>query len=1148
MSRHLSYSDNTSGSDWSRRDPYTDDDIAKITDPSGSLNERPRTAIPSPLARVDLVKNAFRTLAADKRLRGAVMHRRLVSDALDVMQLMFNLPAHSPAVRIVRWSAPERLANLAREPEHAGIAHALGVFLRADSEAYNFADADDWYILMLDNRPIGSTSPATLAMGAPDAAPQPSIMLEEGVELFNVRTRDLHERDTDFIVWLVRYLNAMPTLRRRMPELYDYVLANLDILRSSRPDAYAEVTAAVPNPAAFTPDTRDGSALMAADYDEYTLTPGLRVLGMPVYCRRPDDALRHVAHSDFMLRPRRKQPEGESMPLVLAEGLQTPGTRPYRYITRPWDPTTRVRTGSLPPEERTLPGTSEVYPWLGVADLLEPVLIELSSSIDAAHWLDPTASAKSGDNGFLIPVRPLFFRYFDAEFLRADVAPGKRVLEMIPSPDGMAVTLRIPVAGGYIELCRTYRRTPAGAFTADDAGLTGAILPPVPVSVSVFPFVRTGSSDMYNVQLLELCRDYKPHIEFYAGSPGPLRQRRAPVRRTRFRIGSSEYHEIDSAIDAIRVTLAAPDGSEAAAGIALPVWPDYRPSATPFTFAVDFGTTNTHIEYAEGDNPPQPLAFQESSEATLVATLARKGSMAQFESVMELEFIPRSIDGFYSFPLRTVLAENEDNDARPEALRTANISFAYERKEFSRYRVHTNLKWGSDPILTEQFLREVVMLLRARVLASGGNPALARVIYFYPVSMKRSLQNRYFTLWEQLADKYLGGHAPGRITACPESSAPAFHYADAATTGADFVSVDIGGGTTDVVVYRADADGMSSRQSAIASFRFAGNTIFGDGFVYADARNNPLVAEYSAYFSRAVTEDPDLAYLDVILGGITASGRSEDINAFLFSIEHSPALRDLPAIDRRRFSYNSLLADDPARKLIFVYFFSAIIYYVATMLRESGAPMPKQIFFSGTGSKILGIVGRHDTVERLARLIIERVYGTPYSSVHFTLKTDIEAPKEVTCKGGVELLRRLDTRGADAEAITPEGIARCKTAFSPGAPESGYTYRSVRDPEARKDIADAARRFHAFLRELLSRELRDELGVPQEVFDFFSAHADDDIDNYLSGGIEARLPIDEGADEAVEDVPFFYPLAGVIRNTLVPNLTQVNLKTRNTHL
>ncbi len=1148
MSRYLSYSDNTSGSDWTPKDTYNDDDIAKISDPGGGLNERPRTAIPSPFARVDLVKNAFRTLASDKRLKGPAMHRRLVSDALDVMQLMFGLPGYGADIRVVRWSPVTQIERMGATPEHHDLANTLSLFLHADAGAYNFSLDDDWFILLYGNQVVGSTSPATMAMGAPDARPVAGIMLEEGVPLFMERTRNLHERETDFIVWLVRYFCSFPELRRRMPVVYDYILANLEILRNERPDAYVEVTRHIPNPAAFTPElSAKGSLAMQTDYEEYSVSPGLRVLGIPVYCRRTDDALRHLTDSDFMLRPETEQPAATRLPLVLCEHFETPGVRPFRYINRPWNVLTEVRTGGLPPEERILPGTSVEYPWLGVADFLEPTLISLSTGIDDSHWLDPYQSRRRGVDGYLLPVKPLLFKYFPASFLASDVAPGKRALEMTETTDGIAVILRIPTRGGYVELKRTYRRLPAGTWMADDSSPEGNILPPAALSVSVFPFVRTGKEDIYNIQLLELCRDYKPRLDFYRGSD-EVTQRRAPMQRTRFKVGSSTYYEIDSAIDAIRVTLGAPGGNDAASGLAIPVWPSYRPSSAQFVFAVDFGTTNTHVEYSVGNMPPKPLTFSESSEATLVATLAPKDSLAQFESIMELEFVPRSIDGFYGFPMRSALAENDDNDAYPEALRNINISFAYERKEFSRYRVHTNLKWASDPRLAEQFLRELAMLMRARVLTEGGDPRNTRIIYFYPVSMKRSLQSRYFSLWEDLFAKYFGGK-PSNLVHCPESAAPAFHYSDASSLGADFVSVDIGGGTTDIVVYRGSDDGMSSQPVAIASLRYAGNTLFGDGFARADAAHNPLTHEYADYFSASVTAEPELAYLDVILNGILATGRSEDINAFLFAIENTPALRHLPALDRRRFSYNALLCDDTDRKIIFVYFYAGLIYYVATMLKRLGLPMPKQMYFSGTGSKISGIIGRHDTVQSFTRRIIERVFGYSYSDkgMRFTLRADLDAPKEVTCKGGVELLRRLDNGDANPDDFSTEGLRRFKTYFSPGAPEEGYTYRTIRSRSSREALARAARDFHVFLRDMLDRDTREELGIPQDSFDYFSRCADDDLDNYVSAAIDAWLPMEEGEDEVVEDAPFFYPLTGVIRNTLISGLTPENIRNSKTH-
>ena len=156
--------------------------------------------------------------------------------------------------------------------------------------------------------------------------------------------------------------------------------------------------------------------------------------------------------------------------------------------------------------------------------------------------------------------------------------------------------------------------------------------------------------------------------------------------------------------------------------------------------------------------------------------------------------------------------------------------------------------------------------------------------------------------------------------------------------------------------------------------------LFGDAFSEADADNNPMLKRYISYFSSRLTADPSLSYLNVILSDIAATKRSRDISACLFSVENAPALRNLPALDRAPFSFNSLLGDDARLKPVFVYFHTALIYYVAHLMRHAGIDKPRKICFSGTGSKVLNILGRPDLVEDYTRHILEYVWGKDYDS------------------------------------------------------------------------------------------------------------------------------------------------------------------------
>ena len=91
MSKILSYNKKTTGEGWiSLHHQYATDEIEMIEDPNGGLAEKPRTAIPSPFAQFDLLKNAFKRLSLSPSLNGDIKDKSLVSNALDVAQLFFN--------------------------------------------------------------------------------------------------------------------------------------------------------------------------------------------------------------------------------------------------------------------------------------------------------------------------------------------------------------------------------------------------------------------------------------------------------------------------------------------------------------------------------------------------------------------------------------------------------------------------------------------------------------------------------------------------------------------------------------------------------------------------------------------------------------------------------------------------------------------------------------------------------------------------------------------------------------------------------------------------------------------------------------------------------------------------------------------------
>ena len=1133
MSQILSYNNKTTkttAQDWIPVTPYVDDDIKRIHDPNGGLSTNPRTAIPSPFAQLDLVKNAFEHLAASPALEGTLMDKRLVSNALDVAQLLFDYENHSAYLHIVRWNRAEQIERLKSEPEHRLYGETLELFLNSDTK-YNFDLLTDWYIVMWNSQVIGATSPASLTMAVPrqHEVPIDFIKVEQGVPLFARDTRDLWQRDDDFVVYLFMLFNAHPQLRRSIKGVYDYMLKNKDRIMQHKPQLYNRLTAIVPNLEALNTELAPRVLeRLDLECDRFAGDNEVTVLGARLYHKRARDIQGSAATSDFVIAPTRPLP-GEKLPLVLRNNYN--GTvDQMRYVDKLWDSATVVRAAGVPLEERILPDTSIAYPFVTTDDFLAHTLVRLPGAVDADHFFDGNLQSRAQEpmNGYLLPLTPLFFKYFNPSDLTTQVQ-GRNLLDMEEMPDGSVnVTLRVPIKKRYMELTRNYFPIDDPAWTFNEERGTGRIITLV-ASLSVFPFVRTGTHDDYTVQLFTML-DGDMTLRFLADGMA----QDGIVATTRERTRSSfttAYTDVAGSFSLIEAAVNHPLGS--ITGYVLPLWKPYVPASKQLVFAVDFGTTNTHIEWAERGFNAQPLTFAHNERQTLVASLLRPGSLLMAEQLQRIEFLPRDIDDVYGFPLRSALAANRDTTGGTTLFGDLNVPFLYERQYFDGYDVTTGLKWLGDITLSREFLRELVLLIKAKILLENADTALATVVYFYPVSMGGSDRRRLADTWEELFRTYIGTNLDN-LRCYPESIAPAFFYRGADVTGSSYVSIDIGGGTSDIVVYQPTPDRLDSEPVAVSSFRFAGDALFGDAFTQRDADNNPLIAHYAEYFRRLIGRNQDIAYLNSILLDVMRTKRSQDINAFLFSIENVEQLRTLREVDRNRYSYNTLLRNDNQRKVIFLYFYAALIYYVASAMRARHMEPPKQLYFSGTGSKILNIIGSHEQVTMLSKLIIERVYGKPYEQ-RFEIKIERDCPKQITCRGGIKLENERTERNLDLSSLSARNVIAMKHCHSMIG-DKQLSFSDVNNLDTRHAIVESVRQFNEFFIALCDSAMRDEFGIDKQEFATFTQVVNDDLDNYLTAGIGAFLKGRYEDNDLIEDVPFFYPITGTIRHNLLAHL------------
>ena len=231
MSKILSYNKKTSGEDWiPLSSQYNADEIEMIADPNAGLSQQPRTAIPSPFAQMDLVKNAFKRLSMNARLQGEAMDEKLVSNALDIAQLFFNYAELRNQLQIVEWNRATELEKLKDSPQHSLLGETIEMFLHQDQEAFNFDQLDRLYFLVYGNQVIGSTSPITLFMASPNAQEGLcDIPVEQNVQLFSL-WRPLYMRSERFVKYIYALFTAYPELKRRCGEVNSYLIANLPLL------------------------------------------------------------------------------------------------------------------------------------------------------------------------------------------------------------------------------------------------------------------------------------------------------------------------------------------------------------------------------------------------------------------------------------------------------------------------------------------------------------------------------------------------------------------------------------------------------------------------------------------------------------------------------------------------------------------------------------------------------------------------------------------------------------------------------------------------------------------------------------------------------------------------------------------------------
>lgn len=1082
---------------------YGSNAIGQIPDPDAKDANREITSIPSPFARIDLVKNAYAEVVKSGDLHGTTIFHKTVSDSLDIAQIFFNLPKLTDKVKVIVWDKEHDLDALLHSPSEANrrVGETLDMFFQQDAQTYHFNQMRAIYLLHYFGRYrktqldiIGATSPATLFFSSANDFSYLSEDIQFGQDkVFDNQYSSLGQRDDQFILFYYAYRRAYPRFASLFKEVDDYMdLVYRDELTLRQKDLV---------------DALNENSI--SDYPELLVRPNrVEINGVPYrQCPATGKVRSGFEIASDIVTDVRK-------PLVLPIEAGTLYTD-IHYVSDKWERTYKAPyQDNRAIEERSLPKANETYPYLTISDFLEDTLIRVSKqrSDDSAFF---SQFSDSAEFCYLLPLKPTFFNYFTIDQLKGRLH-GMKMIEVREVFEGNTeVTLRIPIQNGRtIE----YRRQYIEGGEARPAENKGRLIER-DFAVGLFSNLAYDDERLafYRVSLIsdfEEKDDYT--LSFWKHASRVIPNSEVVRNKDRDAYNCCRTYVLENkTFDMIRVNTG--DGE----GVLLPSW-QKKSGNDCFTFAIDLGTTNTHVEYCIGNGAS--MTFDMTGTDSMFKLWGHVSNIPAY--MLAYDMIPQEISSqtLYHFPMRTALCEAADTNWNRSvfALADANIPFPFEKKHGYAYdRIVTNLKWSNDDESIKRvqtFIDSLFLMLRTKVLLNNGALARTKIVWFYPISMVKNRYDNFCRAWNEAYVKYFGGEE-SNVISMTESVAPYEHFKTTEANVNNIVTIDIGGGTTDIVVAKDDA------VEAITSFHFAADSIFGDSYTSSKNSINSLVSQYESRF-RSVLAANQLNELLDILEEHSRSKVSANLASFFFSLKdnHDVRSKNLSA----NLDFNSMLQRDEKHKIVFILFYAAIIYHLASMLKAKKREMPRHIAFSGNGSKVIRVLSTNtQTLETFTKKIFEKVYEQAYPMDGLTILQNESNPKEVTCKGGL----------SNPVAQPFDDTQLSKVVFRGDGTEGFFrkeTYAQVNDKLIAGTVAEATRFLDFVMNLNMEFSFKRNFGIEDAALAIADRECRRDLITFTNNGLKERRKEVSDTD-SVEETFFFYPITGML-TTLITNL------------
>jgi hypothetical protein len=966
-------------------------DITKIKEIKifDSRSDKSLNAIPSPLARLHLFDAAFSLVHEDESQKtnySGYAYKKLVSDCFDVFELIYNWNYHKQEgkpLTILSWSKEEEIANLKSEFELE--------------------------LKKIEERPKNNDESET----------QINLQEIEGFKTYLVgKTLSLFLNQSDFAQFkefhIIKYNKTVIAGTSPFTGFFTTPndLSSLDLINPFTRKKYFDS-----NPRTF--ESRDEKIKKYIDdfFQSKTKT-GSRVFS------------NQLAVIDYL---KHNKPHINSNLILNLE---------------PITPLVNIFSDSITIE------TSKDR-----NDYLENYLVKINYRINDNCFYTASNLNPKRSYDYLLPLSPAFFSDFASSENGFDARKISSLVTITEKGESI-VEVSIKAKNGK-PISKTYQVNKSHPLDGEIVNLSDGF--GLNLSLSLFPNVivenRPEMNNYFKVMLGLKSKDKKfankdIQLSFFANNKkieedGP-NIKCTPVTRTELsdNFFGSSYFELNGKFDFIQIAI----NSDYYGGIPIhcSVVPKWNNSSKlgdkKFKCAIDFGTTTTFVGLRDKGNNEAPVALsiEEQSELLvahfhnpkeIVTTNIKQSpfdyeafeSFNEFAALEIKEFLPviigSAVTSKFKFPLRTAICELNSASPSLSALSNANIAFGYEKITLAdkHQSIKTNLKWSVEGKTEDRikiFLEELSKIIKYKIIRNGGNPYFTDIIWFYPLSFADWNKRIFAKIWKEIFEKEFKDNSrknqnlgststenialkneEGRLIELTESEAPIhFHKVNANLKELTKVlSIDIGGGSTDIVYYH------SGNLKIGSSFNFATNLLWSDGNIrVSNRRENGIFNEFASKITSYLN---DKSSTEIDKRSQAEYFRTKLINTeYLDNLSYgSDDIINFWLSNNTQTNLTSFLSRSQYR-LNFLFFFSAIVYHTAQLLKSKGDDKrPACICLSGNGSKVIDLITDDENVlSKICKYLINSAFEITDNnySPQVILPNSLER-KEATCFGGL---------------------------------------------------------------------------------------------------------------------------------------------------